>query len=147
MREPRSRTFRSPPLRRSRQSTSSSKLRHARLPPLPEGSARVLRAVVRSWAFVATVSIKNRAEKGASQVLSAFVPTLGRKAPASRRRPPRSPQGAVMAPRGSRGPTGEEALDRRMKRDLVELSDFEQPMAPDGNVLRGHGFERPPLEI
>jgi hypothetical protein len=59
MREPRSRTFRSPPLRRSRQSTSSSSnLRHARLSPLPEGSARVLRAVGRACAFVTSVSIE-----------------------------------------------------------------------------------------
>ena len=44
-------------------------------------------------------------------------------------------------------PAGQEALDRRMEHDLVELTHVEQPVPVNGRVLRGHRLERPPFQV
>jgi hypothetical protein len=48
--------------------------------------------------------------------------------------PSRCPERAEVDHRIARLPAGEEALDRRMEAELVQLVDPEHPMASDGGV-------------
>src|SRR5579864_5773698 len=47
----------------------------------------------------------------------------------------------------ARLPPAQEALDRRMQHDVVELRTVEQTMAAHGSVARCRRFERPPGEV
>src|SRR2546421_5683399 len=57
------------------------------------------------------------------------------------------PEGAEIDGRVARLPAGEEALDRRVEHDRLELVEAEKPVAADGRVLRGHRLERAAAEI
>src|SRR5437763_4125376 len=59
----------------------------------------------------------------------------------------RSPQGAQVHRWVAGLPAAQEALDRRVEHDALELVDREQPMPLHGGVLRGHRLERAPAEV
>ena len=57
------------------------------------------------------------------------------------------PQGAEIDRRVPGLPTGEEALDRRVEDDLVELAQREEPMPAHSRVGRGGRLERPAPQV
>ena len=59
----------------------------------------------------------------------------------------RNPQRAEVDDRVAWPPARQEALDRRVEHDLLELRDGEEPVPPDGGVARCHGVERPVAEV
>ena len=53
----------------------------------------------------------------------------------------RCPEGAEVHGRVARLPAAEEALERRVEHDVVELAGVEEAMAAHGGVLRGDALE------
>ena len=59
----------------------------------------------------------------------------------------RRPERAEVGDRVARLPAPEEALDRRMEDDLVQLDGREQAVPLHGRILGAHGLERPAREV
>ena len=86
-------------------------------------------------------------EPGVELELARRAIALDRDAPERRRHRSRRPERAEIDGRVARLPAAEEALDRRMEHDVVELGRVEEPVAADGRVGRGDALERAAGEI